>query len=72
MKSEIIFDSDFVTYEEEYKGYEIYIDKNADRYRGGFIWSVSKSFEELETDLNFTPESCLEDAWKFINELQKT
>ena len=34
-------------YEEDYFGYEIYVEKNRDRYRGGFKWFVCKDENEL-------------------------
>lgn len=30
------------SYEEEYSSYEIYVEKNRDRYRDGFEWFVCK------------------------------
>ena len=68
MESENYCESNFISYEEEYRGYEIYIEKKPDPYRGGFMWSVCKDCEELETDLCFTIGSAVQDARKFVDE----
>ena len=48
--------------EEEFEGYEIYIENNPDHYRGGYEWSVSKDDETLDSDLAFSIESALAEA----------
>ena len=52
MESENYCESNFISHEEGYQGYDIYIEKNPDPHRGGLIWSVASESEELETDLN--------------------
>lgn len=57
----------FFDIEEEYKTYTIHIEKNPDQWRGGFIWSVCKEDEELETGLDFTVETAREEAQRSID-----
>lgn len=60
---------DFTDYDEEYRGYDIYIESNSDRYRGGYNWSVSDKDGIHEEDLNFSLNDCLANARKYIDEL---
>ena len=46
-------DSTADSYEEEYFSYEIYIEKNRDRYRGGFEWFVCIDENELDAGCLF-------------------
>ena len=69
MESENCCESNFISHEEEYQSYDIYIEKNPDPYRGGFIWSVGNESEEIETGLSFTLGSAIEDAQKLADEL---
>lgn len=64
------FDSTADSYEEEYFGYEIYIEKNRDRYRGGFEWSVCKDENELDVGLTFTVNDALSEARKFVDSVR--
>ena len=53
---------------EIYRGYEISIKPNADHWRGGFEWSVSKNDVELDCGLEFTARFALNEAYKTIGE----
>lgn len=68
MNSENYCERNFVSHEEEYQSYEVFIEKNPDPYYGGFIWSVARESEELETDLDFTLVSAVENARKSIDD----
>jgi hypothetical protein len=57
-------DSYTAVIEETINGFEVYIEPNPDQYRGGYLWSVSKNNEELDTGLAFT----VEDAFKNIHQ----
>jgi len=57
--------------EEEFEGYEIYIEDNPDRYRGGYEWSVCKDDEMLDSDLAFSIESAISEAKDSILALKK-
>jgi hypothetical protein len=58
-------------YEEDFMGFEIYIEPNLDRCREGFVWSVCKDEEELDSGLEFGFDEALVAANKAI-ELDKT
>ena len=55
------------SYEEEYLGYEIYVEKNRDPYRGGFEWFVCKDANELDAGLAFSVNDALAEARKFVD-----
>ena len=57
--------------EEEFEGYEIYIENNPDDYRGGYEWSVCKDDEMLVSDLAFSIESGITGPKDFILALKK-
>ncbi len=59
------------TYEEEFKGFLIFIESNPDRVRGGFEWSVCKDECEFHADLAFTVESAIKYAKEVIESLLK-
>ncbi|MGO4893369.1 hypothetical protein [Flavobacterium sp. W21_SRS_FM6] len=41
------------SYEEEFMGFEIYIEPNPDKWREGFVWLVCKDGEEIDSGLEF-------------------
>lgn len=49
-------------YEEEVNGCTIFIDVNPDRWRGGFVWSVSEDGIELDFGLEFSLKDALQAA----------
>lgn len=50
-------------YEEKINGFIIYIEDNADRWRGGYSWSVCKDEVELDSGLAFDVTDALERAY---------
>lgn len=60
--------------EEEYKGFTVFIEKNPDRYRGGYKWSISRWSEEEscffqeDSDLAFSMKSARNEAKDAVNE----
>lgn len=60
------------TYEEEYLGYEIYIEPNPDRYNEGFEWAISKDGVIWNDGLKFSIEDALEAARKAVDLRQGT
>ena len=65
MKIESI-EEDKLSYEAIFRGIEIYIEPNPDRYRGGFAWSVCRDKNEFDTGLAFTKNDALAEARKAI------
>ena len=57
------------TYEEIYNGYTIYIENNADPYRGGYEYTVAEGSDELESGLVFSIEEGVKEAKVFIDSL---
>jgi hypothetical protein len=57
-------DSYTAVIEETINGFEVYIEPNPDQYNEGYVWSVSKNEQELDTGLAFS----MEDAFKIINQ----
>lgn len=57
------------SYEESYLGFMIFIEPNADRYRGGFEWSVCENDMELECGLDFSVGDALSSAKKIVDSL---
>jgi hypothetical protein len=55
--------------EENFQGYEIFIESNSDYYRGGFEWSISKDDVIWHSDLAFNIEGALSDAQRTITDL---
>jgi len=49
-------------FEEEYQGFEIYVETNPDHYSEGFIWSISKSDEYLDQGLEFDIQMAIDAA----------
>jgi hypothetical protein len=47
-------DSDTEIIEDIIDGFDIYTEPNPDQYSEGYVWSVSKNNEELDTGLVFT------------------
>ncbi|QDE29574.1 hypothetical protein [Shewanella polaris] len=58
--------------EETIDGFDIYIEPNPDQYCGGYIWSVSKNNEELDTGLVFSIDNAFEDIFDNINSNQNS
>ncbi|MCT8864128.1 hypothetical protein [Shewanella xiamenensis] len=61
----------FVAYEEEWCGYAIYIERNPDRFRGGFEWLVCFDNEVIQSGLAFHFDFALAEAQQFINSRAK-
>ncbi|MBT1446542.1 hypothetical protein KJI95_18770 [Shewanella sp. JM162201] len=59
----------FISHEEEYKGYVIYVENNPDSYRGGYEYSVSDGEAIIEDGLVFDVEDALQSARSFIDSL---
>lgn len=59
------------SYEESYRDYEIFIGRNADRWRGGFEWSVCREDAELEAGLAFTVDDALSEARQAVDAIAK-
>jgi hypothetical protein len=60
-------DSDTEIIEDIIDGFDIYIEPNPDQYRDGYIWSVSKDDEELNSGLVFTVDDALAEIHSFID-----
>ena len=58
------------TYEEIFRGHEIYIEPNPDHYRGGSVWSVCKDECELECGLATSADEALAEAHAAIEKLE--
>jgi len=52
--------------EETIDGFNIYIEPNPDHHSEGYVWSVSKNNEELDTGLVFTIDDALAEIHSFI------
>lgn len=61
----------FVPYEEELCGYVIYIERNPDRFRGGFEWFVCFDNKVIQSGLAFHFGFALTEAQQFINSRAK-
>lgn len=71
MKNHQVIEHLIGSIEEEFEGYEIYIENNPDHYRGGYEWAVCKDDEILDSDLAFSIESALAEAKDSILTLNK-
>jgi hypothetical protein len=60
-------DSYTAVIEETIHGFEVYIEPNPDQYRGGYLWSVSKDGEELDSGLAFTADEGMSEALKTMS-----
>jgi hypothetical protein len=60
-------DSYTAVIEDTINGFEVYIEPNPDQYRGGYLWSISKDGEELDTGLEFSLEHALTSVNLCIN-----
>lgn len=63
MQSTYADDDITVPYEEEIKGFTIYIEDNPDRWRGGYSWSVCKDRVEFDSGLAFDVADALKQAY---------
>lgn len=45
------------------------VEKNPDRYRGGYKWSISRNDDIIHTDLSPTEEEAHEEAEKYLAKL---
>ena len=57
------------SFEEIYRGYEIYVEPNRDRYTGGFEWSACKDEAEHDSGLSFLIEDAVATARKAVDKL---
>ena len=53
---------DDLPYHEIFQTFEIYIDHNPDRWRGGYVWGVCKNGQELSSGLSFGVAEAAEEA----------
>jgi hypothetical protein len=53
-------------FEEEYQGFEIYVEENPDHYNEGYNWSISKNDECLDSGLEFDIQMAIEAARKAV------
>jgi hypothetical protein len=51
-------------FEEEYQGFEIYVEENPDHYNEGYVWSVSKNDECLDEGIEFDIQMAIDAARK--------
>ncbi|WP_163130347.1 hypothetical protein [Agarivorans sp. Alg241-V36] len=58
-----------LSFEDTYKGYTIFIENNADQYRGGYEYSIADGNSELERGLVFSLEVGIKEAKAFIDSL---
>jgi hypothetical protein len=58
-----------LSYDNIYRGVEIYIEANPDHYRGGFAWSVCREECELDCGLAMTENEAMAEAQRAIEEL---
>ena len=54
------------SFEEEFMGFEIYIEPNPDKWREGFVWLVCKDDEAVDCGLEFGFDDALEVARNLI------
>jgi hypothetical protein len=54
------------SFEEEFMGFEIYIELNPDRWNEGFVWLVCRNGEEVDSGLEFGFDDALEAAKSLI------
>lgn len=57
------------SYDNIYRGVEIYIEANPDHYRGGFAWSLCREENELDCGLALTENEAMAEAQRAIEEL---
>lgn len=53
-------------YHEVFRTFDISIDHNPDRWRGGYIWVVSKNNQELSSGLSFSVAAAVKEAWEAV------
>lgn len=58
-----------LSYEEEYKGYVIYVENNRDPYRGGYECYISDGENIINEELNCDAEGAVLSAKAFIDSL---
>jgi hypothetical protein len=59
-------DSYTAVIEETINGFEVYIEPNPDQYNEGYVWSVSKDGEELDTGLVFSIDEAKNKLFEFL------
>ncbi|MEO3880008.1 hypothetical protein [Rheinheimera fenheensis] len=57
------------SFEEDYKGYTIYVEPSADRWNPAFTWSICKNGIEYDSGLNFSPESAIAEAKEVLEKM---
>lgn len=57
------------SYEELYRGFEVYVAPDRDPYRGGFEWSVCKNETEYDAGLTFSIADAITAAREAVDEL---
>jgi|GEM_PF-2834112 len=72
MKDRCIVEELVGSIEENFQGYEIFIESNCDYYRGGFEWSIMKDDVIWHSDLAFSIEGSLSDAQRIVTELNSS
>jgi hypothetical protein len=58
-----------LSYDNIYRGVEIYIEANPDYYRGGFTWSVCRDENELDCGLALTEDEAMAEAQRAIEDM---
>ncbi|WP_445946535.1 hypothetical protein [Shewanella sp.] len=53
-------------FEDEYQGFEIYVEPNPDHYNEGFVWSISKNDECLDEGIEFDIQMAIDAAREAI------
>ncbi|MCT8985290.1 hypothetical protein [Shewanella phaeophyticola] len=51
-----------IPFEEEYQGFEIYVEENPDHYNEGYSWSVSKNDECIDEGIEFDIKMAIDAA----------
>ncbi|SON53418.1 hypothetical protein [Vibrio tapetis] len=59
-------------YEEEYRGYTLYVENNPDQYNEGYEYSISDGTSILEQGLTFDAQEAIKSAQIFVDSLVKS
>jgi hypothetical protein len=59
-----------VPFEEEYQGFEIYVEENPDHYNEGYSWSISKDDECIDEDIEFDIQMAIDAARKAVDKYE--